>query len=187
MGENVEPCIQLRVPKARVDGLIVTRSNDEVLVYDTGSHHIHHLNHFSAVVWRLCDGQRTVAGLVRQAQYEVDGVVPAESVRLALVKLGAANLLDRETGLDLRDLGQSRRAFLRRSAIAGAIAVPVVASISAPHAAAATSVCLSPSQCNASTVGQKCATTPASCPTSSLGCWQIPGAPGSYFCGAQPD
>ena len=176
-----------RVPAARADGLIVTRSHDEVLVYDTGAHHLHHLNHLSAVVWRLCDGQRTVADLARLAQIEVDGVVTVESVRLALTKLGAANLLDGELGAGLRGTGQSRRAFLRRSAIAGAAAIPVVVSISAPQAAAATSTCLGPGECNASTVGRICGANAGQC-QQGLRCWQVPiGPPGNYFCGAQPD
>jgi hypothetical protein len=184
--DTMESCMPIRVPVARVDGLVVTVSNDEVLVYDTESHHLHHLNRLSAVVWRLCDGQRTVDDLVRQAQCEVDGVVTSGSVRLALTKLASANLLDGETSVDHRDTGQSRRAFLRRAATTGAIAVPVIVSISAPQAAAATSTCLTPGQCSASTVGQICATNPANCATSALRCWPTPFSPGSFFCGAQP-
>jgi hypothetical protein len=175
-----------RVPAARADGLIVTRSHEEVLVYDTGAHHIHHLNHLSAAVWRLCDGQRTVGDLARLAQIEVDGVVTVESVELTLTKLSTANLLDGEIGAGPRGTRQSRRAFLRRSAIAGAVAVPVVISISAPQAAAATSVCLSPGQCNASTVGQRCGANPGQC-EQFLRCWQVPIGPPSYYCGSQPD
>lgn len=174
-------------PEARVDGLVVTESNGEVLVYDTRQHHIHHLNHISAIVWRLCDGQRTVADLVRQAQVQVDDVVTEESARLALTKLHTANLLHGETGADMRGVGRTRRDFLRRSAITGAIAVPVIVSISAPQAAAASSVCLGPGECNASTVGHRCATQPEACQSSLLACWAQPGTPGRYFCGSRPD
>lgn len=183
----MEPWIDVRVPAARVDGLIVTGSKNEVLVYDTGSHHIHHLNQFAAAVWNLCDGNRTVTDLARQVQPEVDGVVTPESVRLALARLGAANLLAGEMNMVPRDTAQSRRAFLRRSAIAGAVTFPVIVSISAPQSAGAWSACLSPGECNASNVGQTCATSPSNCATSTLRCWQVPvGPPGSYFCGAQP-
>ncbi len=175
-------------PAARVDGLVVTESRDELLIYDTGPHHIHHLNPLSAVVWRLCDGRRTMTNLVREAGRRADGMVTAESVRLALVKLDEANLLVGRLGTDFRGTGQSRRDFVRRSAIGGAVAVPMIVSMSAPHAAAASSACLGPGQCNASTVGHRCAPNPANCQSSALACWEVPtGPPGNYFCGARPD
>lgn len=123
------------VPSARIDGLVITESRDEVLVYDTEQHHIHHLNQTSAVVWRLCDGRRIVADLVRQAQLQVEGKVTEDSVRLALAKLEDANLLDGPLLASMRGAGQSRRTLLKRAVVAGAIAVPAIVSISAPTAA----------------------------------------------------
>lgn len=183
----MEPSMHTHTPVARSDGLIVTGSNDEVLVYDTETHHIHHLNHLAAVVWQLCDGQRTVTDLASRAQVDVDGPVTAESIRLALAKLGAANLLDGNPGISLGGTGQSRRAFLRRSAFAGAVALPMIVSVSAPQAAAAASGCLLPSECNSRTVGQRCGANAGQCETQFLSCWQVPiGPPGNYFCGNEP-
>ena len=124
------------VPAARVENLIITESKDEVLVYDTAQHHIHHLNQTSAVVWRLCDGRRSVADLVREAQLKVDGTVNEDAVRLALAKLEDAELLEGALVSSLRGVGQSRRTLLKRAAVAGAVAVPAIVSMSAPAAAA---------------------------------------------------
>lgn len=123
------------VPAARVEGLVVTESKSEVLVYDTTKHHIHHLNATSAMVWRLCDGRRSVSEIMQAAQSRIEERVTAGSVRLALAKLEGADLLEGALSADMRGSGQTRRAFLRRTAIAGAVAVPAIVSISAPTAA----------------------------------------------------
>lgn len=121
-------------PRARFDGLVVTESAAEVLVYDTAAHHIHHLNQVSAAIWRLCDGRKSIAGLAR------DSGLDREMVRLALVKLDEANLLDGTLDPGLRLKGASRRSFMKR--VAAATAVPAIVSISAPTAAMASSHCV---------------------------------------------
>ena len=117
------------VPVARIEDLVITESADEVLVYDKQRHEIHHLNKASAVVWRLCDGKRSVAELARHADVDV------EITQVAVNKLAEANLLEGPLSSKMRISSPSRRAFLRKAVIAGA-AVPVIASISAPNAAA---------------------------------------------------
>jgi len=109
--------------------LVITESADEVLVYDKHRHEIHHLNQTSAVIWRLCDGRRSVSSLAHEANMDM------QAVQFALTKLDEANLLESPLGAGLRVSSPSRRAFLKKAAIAGA-AVPVIASISAPNAAA---------------------------------------------------
>jgi hypothetical protein len=117
------------VPAARFENLVMTEAGGEVLVYDETSHHIHRLNQASATVWGLCDGRRTVAALASESGMTV------EMVQVALGKLADAMLLDGDLPAGARATGQSRRSFLRKAAIAGA-AVPVIASVSAPDAAA---------------------------------------------------
>lgn len=119
------------VPAARIKELVTNEVDGEVLVYDQATHHIHHLNETSAAVWRLCDGQRTLAEVARAA-----GIRP-ETVQVALGKLADASLLRDELALDLRAPAQSRRAFMKKAAIAGAI--PAIVSVTAPLAAQAAS------------------------------------------------
>jgi hypothetical protein len=123
------------VPAARFEGLVMTEAGDEVVVYDTGANHIHKLNTMSAAVWRQCDGQRSVDAVAAAVAAELDVEVSADAVRLALTKLADASLLESPLDESLRQTGQSRRAFLRKAAIAGA--VPAIVSISAPLAASA--------------------------------------------------
>ena len=123
----------LPVPAARTAHLVTTQSKDEFLVYDQQRHHIHHLNPTAAAIWWFCDGTRTVSDLARAA------AVDEESVRIALRKLDDAHLLDGPLSTEIRGVTQSRRTFMRKAAVAGAVAVPVVVSMSAPPAAAAQS------------------------------------------------
>jgi hypothetical protein len=152
---------EFTVPAARVENLVTTTSRDEVLVYDQDRHHIHHLNPTASAVWSQCNGRRTVSEVAQAAGVDED------AVRLALRKLEDANLLDGTLEAGVRGTTHSRRSFMKKAAVAGAIAVPAIVSISAPHAAAAQSVpggstctggvtCVKPSKTNAGNVGAKC-------------------------------
>lgn len=134
-----EQSIATLKPAARLTDLVTSEVGDEVLVYDQKSHHIHHLNQTSAVIWRLCDGTRTIADLATATGSELRAAVDENTVQLALAKLSDANLLEQPIAEAARGSLQSRRKLLRRAAIAGAgiAAVPAIASITAPSAAAA--------------------------------------------------
>jgi len=121
------------VPVARSADLVTTESGTDVLVYDQRTHHIHHLNPTTTAVWHACDGERSVAGITT-----VTGA-PDELVRLALAQLADAELLAGPLAPAVLPAGQSRRRFLKRAA--GAVAVPVLVSVTAPTAAQAASLC----------------------------------------------
>lgn len=116
-------------PLARTEDLVTTETKDEVLVYDQVRHHIHHLNVTAAAVWRMCDGQRTVAQIAREADIEED------AVWLALRKLADTHLLDGEIAAGPGGR-QSRRSFLKKAGIA---TIPAIVSTTAPIAKAAAS------------------------------------------------
>lgn len=129
-----------RFPTARSADLIVTASDDELVIYDKAAEHIHQLNKVSMMIWRLCDGQRGVHEIAVAASDELGTEVGEEAVRLALRKFDDAKLLGGSLSADIRDIAQSRRSFMKRAAVGGA-AVPMMASISAPAASAAASTC----------------------------------------------
>lgn len=158
-----------RAPLARAIDLVVTESASEVLVYDTAVHHIHHLNHVTAVIWRLCDGRQSIGDLVRHARPEVGADVDEAVVRRALTQLDDAKLLDEPLDPGLRLGGTSRRSLLKKAAIASA--VPMIVSISAPTAAMATSHCVNP---DGAAAGTPCFSNSACC---SNVCDFIPGGP----------
>lgn len=137
-------------PLARTEGLVVEALDDEVLVYDLERHRAHCLNGTAAVVWRGCDGKRSVDDLAALLGCEVGTPVSVELIRHALAELSRRRLLNEAAGVEP---GLSRREMLRKAGLAGAAAVaavPVIKSIVAPTAAQA-STCLGPgSSCSSS-------------------------------------
>lgn len=154
------------VPAARTIDLVTTHSQDEVLVYDQQSHHIHHLNAQAAAVWRLCDGRRTVDHI------SVASRLDETAVRLALGALADAHLLEGDLQAGLRNT-TSRRSFLKKATAAGAVALPTIVSISSPAAAQSTSPS-NPCEGTLTTVDQ--------CSSIGQPCWT--GVPGTGNCGS---
>lgn len=116
------------------------------------------------MIWRHCDGLRTVAELARAAQEGLGAPVTEEMVRLALGRMEKEHLL--QGRLDQPETaGQiTRRQALRKAALVGgaALLLPVIQSMAAPTPAMAMSIgCATRGQmasptrpcCNGLTVG----------------------------------
>ena len=125
----------VRLPAARNAGLILTATEDELVIYDMAVKKIHHLDAVSAAVWQHCDGRRTVAEVAVAATEALGAKVDVDAVAIAAAKLDEARLLVEAVAIPR----MSRRIFGRRVAMAGAAAVPAVVSITAPHASASAS------------------------------------------------
>ncbi|HEY2375182.1 MAG TPA: PqqD family protein [Gemmatimonadaceae bacterium] len=131
-------------PKARQNGLLSEQVAGEVVVYDGARQEMHSLNRSASIVWRGCDGQRSVPELAAILGDEL-GMEPNDSlVEYALDELSRANLLE-TSGDTAQQL--TRRAVVRRLSLAGAaaLALPVVMSIAAPTPAMAASAVPRPS------------------------------------------
>ena len=157
------------VPTARKDSLIVKELADETLVYDTQRDKAHCLNSTAALVWKNCNGKRTVGQLHELMEKNAGAPVPEEMVWLALDQLEAFKLLEDAPTKPLELSGMSRRNLVKRIGFA-AIAIPVIISISAAPASAQASLlppgacCNSPGQCGSGNCvqGGPCGTTPSS-------------------------
>jgi hypothetical protein len=147
------------VPTARKDSLIVKELPDETLVYDTQRDKAHCLNSTAALVWKNCDGKRTVGQLRELMEQEAGAPVPEEMVWLALDQLETFKLLDDAPAKPSLLSGMSRRNLVKRIGFA-AIAIPVIISISAPPASAQGSplppgsCCGNPNQCQSNNCAQ---------------------------------
>jgi hypothetical protein len=126
-------------PKARSENLIVEQLDGEMLIYDMDRNRAHCLNSTAAFVWKLCDGRRNASEIARRLNREM-AKPNAETIRateelvwLALSQLNRDHLLT-EGFAPPRVPPISRREALLRVGIGAAIAVPVVASITAPTA-----------------------------------------------------
>lgn len=123
------------LPLARKESLIVKELADETLVYDTRSDKAHCLNPTAALVWKNCDGNRTVDQLRELIEGEAGAPVPEEMVWLALDQLEAFKLLAETPDKPEALFGMNRRTLVKRIGLA-AIALPVILSISASPAQA---------------------------------------------------
>jgi hypothetical protein len=121
-------------------GIAVEEMGDDLLIFDTRSQRAHSLN-AAGTVWRACDGQHTPAALAQRLGFDEDAVA------LALRSLSDCELLEHP----LVSQGfVSRRALLRRLALAGAgaaVAVPIIRSVAVPSAAHAASLCTTFQDC----------------------------------------
>ena len=102
------------MPRARQDELLVEELQDETLIYDLKRHKVHCLNRRTALVWRHCDGQTSVAEVA--ALLEEQSAIPADEavVWMALDRLGRARLLSEPVTLPADKSQYSRRKMLRK-------------------------------------------------------------------------
>jgi hypothetical protein len=129
-------------PLARTEGLVTELLDGELLVYDLDADIAAHLNRTAALVWRSCDGRRTVAELATLVAEELGEPPDEDVVLMALDSLSEHGLII--SGYEERDgaaVALTRRRFFRRFGIVGAAALnaPVVFSAIVPTAAAAIS------------------------------------------------
>jgi hypothetical protein len=138
-GQFFQASARMPVPAARsLDDFSLELVGHDVILFDPVSRHYHTLNDVAFQVWRLCDGQNSIE--VIQARLEQSGLtVHIESIRLAAAQLIEAGLL--AEGIPEGDLRVQRRKVLRMAAAGtiAAVGLPLVSSITAPHAAAANS------------------------------------------------
>ena len=134
-------------PTARQTGLVIQEMPDEVLVYDLDSNKAHCLNQSAAFVWKSCDGNNSVADIVREFEKNTGGSVSEDFVWLAIDQLNENGLL--QNNVAPRFKGQSRRQVLKTIGLASMVALPVIASLVAPRSAmaAVSCTCSSPANC----------------------------------------
>lgn len=153
-------------PAARKSGLVVQEVPDEVLVYDLDNNKAHCLNRTASLVWKACDGQRSVSDIARIVETQAGGTVSDDLVWLAIDQLSEKSLLEKE--LEPRFVGQTRREVIRKIGLAAVIGIPVVASLVTPQSVAAATIpcgtsCTSSANCNAAAPCNVCNSTSNTC------------------------
>lgn len=142
-----------RTPKARREGLVIKKLDDELLVYDLETHKAHCLNPSAARVWSHCDGRKSVAEIALCLSEEAEELFTEEVVCLALSQLERFQLLEERVAWPVESKHLSRRELGRRLGLATVAALPFIASIAAPPAASAATCagvgvpCLTNSRC----------------------------------------
>jgi hypothetical protein len=120
-------------PRARRSGFLIKDVGDQLVMFDQSGQRLHVLSRTSALVWRLCDGKRTVADLVELVGAEFGAPVNESLITLALEQLDEAHLLERPFAAATGDGGLSRRDLLHRAAaVAAGIMLPTITSCGMP-------------------------------------------------------
>jgi len=137
-------------PRARTSRLVTRDLGDELLVYDLERHKAYCLNQVAMQVFRHCDGETTIPDMALRIGNALGLPVDEQAVRLGLVRLEKAHLLDDPVGLTLHT---SRRELLRSLGRAAVVVVPLVSVITVPTSAQAQATGVCP------TLGKPCRST----------------------------
>ncbi len=119
-------------PKARSEDIVSQQAGDELLVFDKKFHHAHCLNKLAGLVWRHCDGQRSVADLAGIVHEQLKIPADAQLIELALDELARVQLLEGFVPASPEAKQYSRRGLARRLGVGAAAALllsPLVVSL----------------------------------------------------------
>jgi len=108
------------VPPKRKDA-IVRQLEHELLVLDTKTNKAHCLNQTASRVWALCDGETSVAEMIRALSEESGTRVDDKIVWMALGQLRKARLLPKEASFPDETGRLSRREAVRKIGVAAAL------------------------------------------------------------------
>lgn len=128
-----------QVPVARKQGLVVQEMPDEVLIYDLDTNKAHCLNKTAAFVWKSCDGNKSIADITKSFESDFGNPVEEDLVWLAIEQLNDKNLLSESLQTNFK--GQNRREVIKKIGFAAVVALPLVASLTAPSSALASASC----------------------------------------------
>lgn len=122
-------------PMARTEDILVESLGDEVLIYDLRTHEATCLNASAALVWDLCDSQRTIADILDEVG---NAEVTEHHIADLLDQLRDKNLLEDDDTPAAHGAGAppSRRFFLGHAA-AASVVLPALMSTMVPKAAQA--------------------------------------------------
>lgn len=113
---------------ARRKDLIVRDLADEMTLYDGHTNRAHCLNQTAAAVWRLCDGQKSVAEIARVLELDSN----EELVWATLRNLNESELLENQLPPTIEDSMLSRRDLVKKVGVGMAVALPVITSVLVP-------------------------------------------------------
>jgi hypothetical protein len=122
-------------PKSRKDNLVIQELEGEVLIYDLEKNKAFCLNETSALVWQACDGSRTIANITDVVGKQLNSQVNEDVIWLALDQLSKESLVEKQTELGSKFSGLSRREVVKKVGLASLVALPMIATLTAPVAA----------------------------------------------------
>ena len=128
-------------PKAREEGLLTEQIGDELVVFDQQRKRASRLNKTVALVWRECDGTKSVSEIVAHLQKELNEAADENLVLLSLAQLDSAHLMEESVKQSTQDTRTSRREFVRKVGAVGVMSMllPLITTMVVPTPAQAQS------------------------------------------------
>lgn len=146
-----------QIPVARKNDIVIQELENDVLIYDLNNHKAFCLNQTSAMIWRLCDGNRNILQISDEMSKKFQTLVDEQLVFLALDELSRNNLLISTVKPKTFFPKQNRREIIKKIGFTSLIALPLISTLIAPTAAAAQS---------GGGIGQVCSlSNPSTCST----------------------
>jgi hypothetical protein len=133
-------------PLARTEGLVIQEVVGETLIYDLTSNKACCLNPSASTVWRYCDGTSSISDIVSKFANDGHGRITEDFVWLAVDQLNTHRLVhDVEMSVPI----PSRRLLLKKVGLATVVALPIIATLTAPQSALGhvSCICTSPASC----------------------------------------
>lgn len=128
-----------KLPKARVENIVVQEFDNELLIYNLISNKALCLNETSKLVWQVCDGKNSVVEISELVGQKLKSPISEDVIWLALEVLEKENLIENGEQFSNHFGGRSRREVIRKVGLGTMIALPVIASVIAPSSVLAAS------------------------------------------------
>lgn len=182
--------MKMSKPISRKDNIVIQEIDGETLIYDLSKNKAFCLNETSALIWEMCDGERSVSEISKELSQKLNNPANEDLVWLAIDQLKKENLIANAEELENKFEGMNRREVIKKVGLGTMIALPLVSGLIAPTSIHAASVrpgtvpengsCTSSAQCiqNPGTGSTCCSVTtltgPKICRAAAVGC--IPGS-----------
>jgi len=126
-------------PKARTQGLFTEEIGNEAIVYDQERKIAHRLNPTLALVWKNCDGMKTVADIAAILKQDLNEIADENLVMVSLKDLDSIHLLEEPAKISLMEARASRRDFVQKVGAVGVVSLllPLVTTMAVPTPAQA--------------------------------------------------
>lgn len=168
------------LPQSRQSNIVVQELENEILIYDLKTNKAYSLNETSAMIWQLCDGQKTVTEISQSLAGKLKQPITEDVIWLALDQFKRDNLLENNDQFEIDFNGLSRRQVMKKIGLASMMMIPLISSVIAPTAATAasggfalTAACTSNSQCRSNNCiacsGSSCAGSSTCCAPGNAG------------------
>ncbi len=128
-------------PLGRKDNIVMQEFDDETLIYDLTKNKAFSLNQTSSLVWQLCDGTKTISEISIELSRKLNTLVTEDFIWFALQQLKKDDLIENPPEFRTPFEGLARREVIQRVGFASLATLPVIASLVAPMAIHAQSVC----------------------------------------------